>query len=297
MDAPLIGSVSNYYRGACLYFTGNLKNARRSFELSLSLAESVRHKNRIAEAAAYIAWISLVEGDFNDARRHINLALSLAPEDSIVLLLATLLESTVGDFASSNAHIDRQLEMMNLTNPGPNIEYAVTAFCIPYAAQMSGSLSQLRSANGLANAVVSSHSVTPFIEKSARIGLAVTAVLTHDESEATEQYTAIAELKKAVPFFWVSVDRVLGLLAHTIGKLDDSQTHFDDAIAICRESGYVTELAWSLHDYADMLLERDGEGDKVKAITMLDEALQISSDLGMRPLMERVLSKREFLKA
>ena len=58
-----------------------------------------------------------------------------------------------------------------------------------------------------------------------------------------------------------------------------------------------TELAWTCFDYADSLRERRGEGDRAKAITLLDESLTISSDLGMRPLMERVLSRRETLKA
>ena len=187
--------------------------------------------------------------------------------------------------------------MSTQPSPGPNLEYAALAFGIPFAAQMSGSLNQLRYANEIANAVVSSQNVTPLIYQLARVGLAVTAVLTHDESEATEQYPAIAELKKSTPFFCVSVDRVLSLLAHTTGNLDNSQTHFEDAIAFCRESGFVTELAWSLHDYADMLLERDEPDDQKKATSMLDEALQISTDLGMRPIMERVLSKRDILKA
>ncbi len=34
-----------------------------------------------------------------------------------------------------------------------------------------------------------------------------------------------------------------------------------------------------------------------KATSLLDESLAISSELGMRPLMERVLSRREILKA
>ena len=46
-----------------------------------------------------------------------------------------------------------------------------------------------------------------------------------------------------------------------------------------------------------MLLERDEPGDSEKATAMLDEALQISTDLGMRPLMEKALSKRDILKA
>ncbi len=75
--------------------------------------------------------------------------------------------------------------------------------------------------------------------------------------------------------------------------------HFDDALAFCRKAGYRPELAWTCCDYADMLLERndDGEGDRPKAIALLDESLAISSELGMRPLMERVLSRREILKA
>jgi hypothetical protein len=46
-----------------------------------------------------------------------------------------------------------------------------------------------------------------------------------------------------------------------------------------------------------MCRERDAEGDRAKAICLLDESLAISSELGMRPLMERVLSRREILKA
>ena len=46
-----------------------------------------------------------------------------------------------------------------------------------------------------------------------------------------------------------------------------------------------------------MLRERNGDGDKVLAIALLDESLAISSELGMRPLMERVLSRREILGA
>ena len=46
-----------------------------------------------------------------------------------------------------------------------------------------------------------------------------------------------------------------------------------------------------------MLLERNSEGDSEKAVGLLDESLAISTELGMRPLMERVLSRREILKA
>ena len=90
--------------------------------------------------------------------------------------------------------------------------------------------------------------------------------------------------------------RVLGLLAETIGNLDEAAQHFDDALAFCRR-GYRPELAWTCCDYADTLLRRNEPGDRQKAMSLLDESLAISSELGMRPLMERVLSRREILKA
>ncbi len=57
------------------------------------------------------------------------------------------------------------------------------------------------------------------------------------------------------------------------------------------------ELAWTCCDYADTLLRRNEPGHREKATSLLDESLVISSELGMRPLMERVLSRREILKA
>jgi hypothetical protein len=62
-------------------------------------------------------------------------------------------------------------------------------------------------------------------------------------------------------------------------------------------TGYRPELAWTCCDYADTLLQRKEPGDREKAMAMLDESLAISSELGMRPLMERVLSRRDILKA
>ena len=63
------------------------------------------------------------------------------------------------------------------------------------------------------------------------------------------------------------------------------------------KAGYRTELAWSLCDYADMLLGRNEDGDREKAHAHLEESLAISTELGMKPLMERVLSRRDILKA
>jgi len=81
-----------------------------------------------------------------------------------------------------------------------------------------------------------------------------------------------------------SADRLLGLLSQTMGSLEQATAHFEDALAFCRKAGYRPELAWTCCDYADTLLQRNDSGDREKAMSLLDESLTISSELGMSPL-------------
>ena len=82
-----------------------------------------------------------------------------------------------------------------------------------------------------------------------------------------------------------------------MGNSARAAEHFEDSLGFCRNAGYRPELAWTCCDYADALREHDAPEDRTKAVSLLDESLAISSELGMRPLMERVLSRREILKA
>ncbi|MCH7642628.1 MAG: hypothetical protein IIC30_05045 [Chloroflexi bacterium] len=56
-------------------------------------------------------------------------------------------------------------------------------------------------------------------------------------------------------------------------------------------------MAWAYGDYAEVLLDRGEPGDREKAIALQDEALAITQELGMRPLTERILARREILRA
>ncbi len=98
---------------------------------------------------------------------------------------------------------------------------------------------------------------------------------------------------------WIlsSADRLLGLLSQTMGNLDTATGHFEEALSFCQKAGYRPELAWTCCDYADTLLQRNEPGDREKAMSLLDESLAISSELGMRPLMERVISRQDALQA
>ncbi len=56
-------------------------------------------------------------------------------------------------------------------------------------------------------------------------------------------------------------------------------------------------MARALYEYGDMLLTRDGDGDREKANQLLEKGLLLSRDIGMPWLTERILARREILKA
>ncbi len=187
---------------------------------------------------------------------------------------------------------------MRLTTPEPTAVYAYPALVIPLVGRLTGSDERFTIAEEAAAAVLSSPSATPIAAIGARLGLALLAVQRNDTVAAAAQYSALKSSRVHTTCDGlVSNDRVLALLAHTTDRLDKAADHFEDALAFCRKAGYSPELAWTCCDYADTLLQRNEPGDRAQAMALLDESLAISRELGMRPLMERVLSRREILSA
>ena len=99
------------------------------------------------------------------------------------------------------------------------------------------------------------------------------------------------------PLKKTGADRALGYLAWKTGQSPQAVGHYSDAIDFCRSGGYRVELAWSLAEYSEMLIEGNVRDDRDKATELQDEALAIAQELGMKPLLERVLAQREILRA
>ncbi|MCH8817944.1 MAG: hypothetical protein IIC92_09495, partial [Chloroflexi bacterium] len=142
----------------------------------------------------------------------------------------------------------------------------------------------------------------PIARTTARVCLGLAAVNKADAVLAEAQYGVLKAEWDAgsQPYMWtmrMSSHRVLGLLAATFGDAEAAATHFEDALEFAEKAGYVRETVWTQMEYAEMLLDRDEPGDREKAIELQDEALAITQELGMRPLTERILARREILRA
>jgi DNA-binding SARP family transcriptional activator/tetratricopeptide (TPR) repeat protein len=79
-----------------------------------------------------------------------------------------------------------------------------------------------------------------------------------------------------------SVSRYLGLLATTTELLDVSERHFARAVEMNERVGARPWLAHTQHDYADMLLKRDGPDDRKRAYELEDASRALADEIGMR---------------
>jgi DNA-binding CsgD family transcriptional regulator len=124
------------------------------------------------------------------------------------------------------------------------------------------------------------------------VGRALTAVRTGEPGLAAEELERLAPFRGVVVAPLLVTDRLLGRLAHVLGRSEEAHGHFEDALRFCRSAGYTPELAWTCHDYAQALLEGDGQGRPRSPVDLLDEAAALASRLGMGPLAERVARLR-----
>ena len=104
-----------------------------------------------------------------------------------------------------------------------------------------------------------------------------------DERGAAKLYALLApfeELYAVAPIEAVfgALSRGLGVLATALGRYDDAERHFVDAIDLERRMGGRPWLAHAQHDLAAMLLAR---GDHERARPHLEEALKAYRELGM----------------
>ena len=217
-------------------------------------------------------------------------------EEPRLLVDRVLQEYELGEFGQGAAYLERLLKVTRLSPPGATVERVFLAGTILAAARTTGVANFFEAAQEAVQTILSYPSATPLIAEGARISLALMAVHRGDAVAAEEECTGLLEFSGVSVVFGISTKHLLGLVAQTMGILDQASEHFEEALAFRSKAGYRPELAWTCCDYADTLLQRDDECDRAKVMSLLDESLRISSELGMRPLMERVLSRREILK-
>jgi len=297
VDAPQDEAIAHYSAANFMLMLGESNGSRLHAAAGLVLAEKVRDRSWLSRILWANETVFFLQGDWEAARDFNDRALlTVWSRDPRTLFLRATLESGLGNFKNGEAYIERLVDLMQLTTPGPDIEHAIPALTIPAVARITNDQDHFDVAENAARIVVSSPYGTPLMVLLSRAGLGLIAVQRLDVAAANEQYAAL-QSAIGVMIWLISGDRLLGLLAYTMGNPDAAMAHFDDAQAFCRKAGYRPELAWTCSDHAETLLHRNEPGDRAKAISLLDEALSLTEALRMEPLTERVTDLRKMGEA
>ena len=303
IDDPQAESCSRFLAAFVQLASGNHLEARRHAGEMLSRVESLRDRSLLTQAYLINMHVSRLVGDWESAREFSDRGLALSPRHSWLLGLRSILEFELGDFELGETYLQRTMDVMLETAPGPNeSEYQTPAWAIPTIRRITGDSGRFGLAEEAARSVLSYPSCTLRLS-SLRFALALIPVVRNDAADAELRYNDLVPLRDSVmsgdplTIGMATMDRVFGLLAATMCQFDQAVKHFDDAISFCEGAGYRPELAWACCDCADTLIQRKAAGDRQRADSLVSQATMIASELGMKPLLDRLIANKLGAKA
>jgi tetratricopeptide (TPR) repeat protein len=85
-----------------------------------------------------------------------------------------------------------------------------------------------------------------------------------------------------------AASRYVGLLAHTLGRLDDAVASFEAALATNERIGAVVQLAHTQRELARSLEARGARGDRERAAALVAEAAAVAARLQLVTLQRRI---------
>lgn len=258
--------------------------------IGLEAAERLHNSSMLVGLLRHNAYLAALRGEWKVAKEFVARALAELPGDITALADGALLNLQVGDEEESNGYIDQVLKLVSNGLVGAGIEQASAAVVIPLFARVTDTIELLDIAESVARDVLSSASLPSIDINRANAGLAFVAIQRGDAESAKELYSILHIRRHTQSFALFCYDRLLGLLAQTMGSFEDAKGHFEDALEFCRKASYRSELAWSLCDYAELQL---AQGEHNKAIVLLEESFAIATELGMRPLVKKASALRE----
>ncbi len=125
--------------------------------------------------------------------------------------------------------------------------------------------------------------------------LAELSALLHDTGAARVLHARLAPYgTRAVVLghlaaYWGCSATYLGLLAGELGGVDEAEHHFAAALAFDEGLGAVPWTARTRCHWAELLLARNGPGDRSRAATLAAAAVDIADRLGMPVVLERAV--------
>ncbi|MDP6514056.1 MAG: AAA family ATPase, partial [SAR202 cluster bacterium] len=246
LDDPNLESFSRMCVVGANLSVGDMEGAQVNSSAMLTMAERARHPAGLVAALWINSLVFLVKGKWDAAREVIDRGLGLNPSHGYLWEAKLLLEYSVGDYSGGEECMETLERLMGSRPPGPVESHVAVALTGLFSGEAAGDVERFKLG---ARSYLSSTTSHPYSRTEANMALSLIAVAQDDRSAAKTQYSEMEPWRHTVQDHSnTSIDRLLGLLARTIGEVDTSASHFEDALAFCRTAEYRPQLAWSLHD-------------------------------------------------
>jgi class 3 adenylate cyclase len=117
-----------------------------------------------------------------------------------------------------------------------------------------------------------------------------------DRDSAAPLYAALAPYAKRISFAGISAtlmgstsDHLAGL-ARVLGRVDEAEAHFEDALVVLSRLGARFVIARVEIAYAELLVERAGPDDRARALTLVNRALDMGRETKTEYVVKRALA-------
>ncbi len=272
-----------------MLFVGELESAAAHAAMSLAFAEKSGSGFNITSASYLQAGLHMVSGRWDDAQRSLARGLEVAPLESRLLFVKACVELETGDTRAAQITIAHLHEVVVTGHPGLGEAYAIVASAQAVFDDVSTSWTE--SAKRLAEGF-SSGNLNPLFFATAGVGMGLLAARNHDRELANLARAGLAPMAgRFNPSYLYQTDHITGLLSLEFGDLPGAIIDFESALGfMARVGDCPVPYAHAAYDAARAYLERNAPGDRERARTLIDEALGHARDLGMKPLLEKIIA-------
>jgi serine/threonine protein kinase/tetratricopeptide (TPR) repeat protein len=258
-------------------------------------------------SALALAWVSILRGDAEQARRNLEVAQQAARKGGIELIEANLaslqlvparVQIFLGDWDQAEMELAKVLDWAEQSHN--------TTFPLLWAAPVQGWLYLEKGDRASAKTHLGEAAAFCQAAGDNPPELLARALLAQACSKGGELEEAAAHLRRAREIFSLSPDwyglaaevrQAEGVLATAQQRWPEAEAAFQQAVEINHRYHLPYYEARSLLEWGEMYLLRHGPNDREKGMQLLDQALEIFQLVQAKKMVEKVLARKEPLRA
>ena len=274
--------LGHLWAANCCAATGLSEEGDEHNQQAYDLGGATQNKGQISSALSGFSRNTVMRGDYEDADRYLAEGLGELPDDQLLLNMKFRLDIERGNFDSIE-DAEKNPDNFHLWTANLNGLVALATGSDRHATVARNEFDALFP-DGIQN--VDSWGV----HNNAWV---ILPIIENDADGAKLRLEQMGWWSGWMSHHALCGDRLLGLLSQTAGQIERAAEYFESALTFCRDAGYRPEQAWTALNYSELLAGSDG----ARSSALQNEAMEIGQQVGMKPLIERILASRKQLDA